>query len=194
MRRFVSLVALAVLIGWLLFAWSAGWRLILVDGGSMVPTIADGELLLNRPASGHELVEGAIVTIGEPPASYRTHRVVEVHDDSTATLQGDANTTPDPGRVTEANVVSVPIWHGPPWWVAGALLGAASIWILWPASGGQKASRVNSSRALSDIPVRRRAARPAAERNRGPLQLATDVADSTEPTQTASPAVHVVGS
>ncbi len=135
MRKVVSFLVLGAIVGALMFAWSAGWRVIFVDGGSMEPTIRDGEVLINRPASGHELVEGAIVTIGEPPSSYRTHRVVEVGDDRSAVLRGDANSSPDPGRVTETDVASVPIWHGSPWVVAGVLVASSALWIFWPTAG-----------------------------------------------------------
>lgn len=87
-----------------------GHRVVLVDGGSMAPTYANGDVLITRAPSGADLELGTVVTVGVPPAHLRTHRVIDLAD-AGAILKGDANTVADPGRITEADVFAVPIFH-----------------------------------------------------------------------------------
>lgn len=108
-----SVVALLVmlLLPPLLLPLLTGHRLVVVDGGSMVPTYQPGDVLLTAPPTGDDLEVGRIVLVGTPPTSY-VHRVIEVDDEKAPTrarLKGDANAVPDPGWVTEGDVSAVPV-------------------------------------------------------------------------------------
>lgn len=90
-----------------------GHRLIVVDGGSMAPSYLVGDVLLTGPPSGDDLVPGRVVVVGTPGSLY-THRVIEVEgtgEAARARLQGDANSVPDPTRVSQRDVYAVPLVH-----------------------------------------------------------------------------------
>lgn len=94
------------------------YRLVVVDGGSMEPTYAYGDVLvvetdLTADAATAALAPGNVVVIGDAHPSY-THRVVTVRDEDggvVATLRGDANATDDPMDVTAEDVYGTPTAH-----------------------------------------------------------------------------------
>lgn len=89
-----------------------GHRLVVVDGGSMEPTMYRGDVVLTAPPVGDDLQVGNVVVVGAPPAGY-THRVIETTGEGTdkrARLQGDANDVADPHWVSQTDVTAVPVW------------------------------------------------------------------------------------
>lgn len=99
------------------FGKEGTYQLFVVRSGSMKPSIEIGSVLLVQPASQVKKIaaplptpvfhQGDIVTylVGDDPI---THRVVGVEDsDSQFTYQtkGDANRTPDQGKVSEKQIL-----------------------------------------------------------------------------------------
>lgn len=87
----------------------AGLRLIVLKGGSMAPTYQPGDVVLIGEPTGADFDLGEPVLIGDPPTAY-LHRVIET-DGTRAKLRGDANATPDPGRVTQDDVTGIVVGH-----------------------------------------------------------------------------------
>lgn len=81
----------------------AGWRPVVLLSDSMAPGAPAGSLLLARPVAPDRIDVGDVLTVPLPASTGRvTHRVVELEDlgdTRWARLQGDANATPDAGRV-----------------------------------------------------------------------------------------------
>lgn len=153
-------------LGWLLVATCAlllvsphllphtsGHRFLIVDGGSMAPTMLPGDVLLAQPPTGDDLHLGAVVVVGTPQTSY-THRVIELDDDAgtlRARLQGDANAVADPHWVRQPDVIAIPthIFSGGAAWLLRAVLQPPGslmiagllilglVWLLMPSRTGR---------------------------------------------------------
>lgn len=101
MRRAVWGAA-AILVVAVLGLLLAGWRPVVLLSDSMAPGAARGALLVARPVPAPQVDVGDVVTVPVGGVGRVTHRVVavEVRDgERWARLQGDANDTPDPGRI-----------------------------------------------------------------------------------------------
>jgi signal peptidase I len=107
--RIVAAVAVTAALVLPLALWALGARLLVVDGGSMAPTYAVGDVLVVTAPTGADLVEGAALVVGTGADRY-VHRVVEVDGDR-ARLRGDANEVADPGWVTADAVTGVVALH-----------------------------------------------------------------------------------
>jgi signal peptidase len=98
-----------------------GYRVVIVAGDSMSPSIPIGSLLAEgRPAGS--VVAGDVVTMEMPNGAAITHRVTRVVDlDGVTWLEtrGDANAEPDPALVPASTVSGVVAFHVP---FAGYLL------------------------------------------------------------------------
>jgi signal peptidase len=77
-----------------------GYKVWMIDGGSMEPTIPKGSLVVSRHADPDELRDGDIITFKPPEATVSvTHRIIGITDTEghlAFTTQGDANANPDP--------------------------------------------------------------------------------------------------
>lgn len=111
----------------------SGHRLIVVDGGSMSPTVESGDVLVTTAPTGHDLEVGRILIIGTPGTLY-AHRVIKVDraaapggGEPRARLQGDANATPDPSWVMQHDVYAVYLTH-----LDGAAAGVVRVVITLP--------------------------------------------------------------
>lgn len=85
----------------LLVLLALGWRPVVLLSNSMAPGAPSGSLLLARPVAPESVVANDVVTV-ETGGGRVTHRVLaveEIDGERWARLQGDANATPDPGRV-----------------------------------------------------------------------------------------------
>jgi signal peptidase len=94
--RVVLGALVAALVGTLLLI-PAGVRPLVVQSGSMSPTIETGDVIFTEMVHPYEAAVGDIVTFSDPSRSGRlvTHRVLEVEDLGTALVfvtRGDANT------------------------------------------------------------------------------------------------------
>lgn len=104
-----------------------------VLSGSMEPTFSTGDLVLTQPAVGGELVKGAIVGVKSGDVQY-AHRVVEVHEDGTATTQGDANNTADLHRASQDELWGVVVNIIPqPWATTMTLFTINTQWFANPS-------------------------------------------------------------
>ena len=90
------------------------YHVIKIDGGSMAPTIARGDLILMARAPAH--VEPGMVLVMTVGDELVTHRVAAVHADGTFVTRGDANRVDDawggqPVQVDGQYVATIP-WLG----------------------------------------------------------------------------------
>jgi len=69
------------------------YRFVSVEGGSMAPAIARGDLILVAPAPAK--VEPGMILVLRVGGALVTHRVVAVNPDGTFVTRGDANTVDD---------------------------------------------------------------------------------------------------
>lgn len=116
MRRLAwgATAVVAVVVLGLLFA---GWRPVVLLSDSMAPAAPRGALLVARPVDAAMVEVGDVVTVPVDRVGRVTHRVValeQLEGTRWARLQGDANDTPDPGRVplpatTLRTVLVVPV-------------------------------------------------------------------------------------
>lgn len=102
-RFYLGLVALAaVFIGANLAFFAIipailpGWVSVGISSGSMSPAIRTGDVVIARAwDASSEIVPGSIITY-ETADGYITHRVVDIDEDGTLVVKGDANRTEDP--------------------------------------------------------------------------------------------------
>ena len=87
-------------------AW--GVQPVVIDGGSMEPTIKRGELVLVGRAPDR-LAPGDLAVVGEGEMRY-VHRVVEKQGEMLL-LKGDGNAEPDPSSVPFRDVTGSVAWH-----------------------------------------------------------------------------------
>jgi signal peptidase I len=69
-----------------------------VDGLSMSPTYAIGDVVFISPATSADFVKGTVVTVRNKGGDMYTHRIVSVDGDK-AQLKGDGNTYEDPTEI-----------------------------------------------------------------------------------------------
>jgi len=102
---FLTVAALAAVVGSGAYAWSHGVRFYAVESGSMSPAMNAGDLVIDLPTTPTSKYQvGEIVTFHPTPGYITTHRIVAVEADGVST-QGDANSTPDLGQVPPENIV-----------------------------------------------------------------------------------------
>lgn len=95
-----------------------GWRIDVVYGGSMEPSIHLGSLVTIKPVEPQDISVGDVITYssGTESGMVITHRVIEVIDDGSLSFrtQGDANEDPDAYAVPSQNIVGR-VWFSVPY-------------------------------------------------------------------------------
>ncbi len=101
---FLVLIALALVA---LLAPLAGYRMDVVQSGSMEPSIGVGDLVITSPASPSEIKVGDVIAFRSPEGgTLICHRVVSINpQNGTMTTKGDANKGVDPFVVPDANII-----------------------------------------------------------------------------------------
>gem|GEM_PF-4111656 len=110
----LALLLLLALAGVLGYARLTGAQLVVVTGGSMVPTYDLGEGLVVRPLRAGELRAGLPITFRSPRGTLTTHRVLslrEVEGRQYVQTKGDANAHPDPDLTPVAAIAGHPVVH-----------------------------------------------------------------------------------
>jgi signal peptidase I len=83
-----------------------GWRLDVVQSGSMTPSIGVGDLLVTAPCEPGDLRVGDVISFHSEGGAMVCHRIVAVDEvNRTFTVKGDANQHSDPAPVPFDNVV-----------------------------------------------------------------------------------------
>lgn len=111
-RRVVAAAGIATLTALLLFtgwAWLAGWRLNVVESGSMTPLLQRNSLAVVVPTYGPAVGEGDVVVFadrsrGGVQVMHRVVRVIEQGGGRFYETKGDANAVPDRWLVPAAQV------------------------------------------------------------------------------------------
>jgi signal peptidase I len=140
-RRLVSLMVWAFVIAGAALALLIAGPLALGDhphtdlSGSMEPTIAPGDVVIDQEIRPSEAKVGDIVTFRDPEDEHKllTHRVVKIrrHDSHMwFTTQGDANNTKEHWRVDAGGQIGR-VWYTVPWVGHIAVLAHSRLgWIL----------------------------------------------------------------
>lgn len=84
-----------------------GYRMYIVDSGSMIPTLPINSIIIVNESIGSEIEQGDIVTYYAGSSNTRvTHRVVEVlENDEGFITRGDANNTEDPNILDKDRII-----------------------------------------------------------------------------------------
>jgi signal peptidase I len=103
-------VATLVLAGASHLGPALGYRLVIIDGGSMSPAIPLGAVVIESDAAPDALAEGQVVTVRSGSGALVTHRIARVVADGAPPrleLRGDANASSDDALVRVDAVVGV---------------------------------------------------------------------------------------
>lgn len=127
-----------------------GIRPLIFETGSMAPTIPVGSLGISKTIDANRLEPGDVATVVRDDGTRVTHRVVSVDAKSSAsaelTMQGDANSAPDPNRYIVADarrvLFTVPI------------LGYVASWLANPLTLTLQALAVAALLAIAFAPAR----------------------------------------
>jgi signal peptidase len=114
----VAIVALAATAA----VWAAcGYRAVYVGGGSMAPTLVQGDfVVVRRGVAGVRTGDVVLAAKQGWPAGV-LHRVLTVNADDTLVLRGDANPTTDRDPVRPGSVLGIVTCVVPPGWVLAAV-------------------------------------------------------------------------
>lgn len=84
-----------------------GYRMYVVDSGSMAPTLPINSIIIVNESKASEIEEGDIVTYYAGTSGTRvTHRVVEILEDNQGFItRGDANNTEDPNILEKDRII-----------------------------------------------------------------------------------------
>jgi signal peptidase len=94
----------------------AGFRVVVVTGGSMAPAIGAGDAVLVEPAKPGEVGPRDIAVYRTPDGAWVIHRVLEtrvVDGRPYLVTKGDANRTADHDLIPAANVQGTVKWRAP---------------------------------------------------------------------------------
>jgi signal peptidase len=92
-----------------------GYRLYVVESGSMTPTLPISSMIIVKEKQAQEINKGDIITYyGNDNNTRVTHRVVEVQNNGTAFItQGDANKTSDPNPLEGKKLIGKVVFMVP---------------------------------------------------------------------------------
>ena len=110
------IVIIAVLLIVSVFPITGNYKFLVVQSGSMEPTIKMGAILMTKPTKDYKI--GDIITFKNPEKEQElvSHRIVdlEVKNGKTYyTTKGDANEDPDTGKVAKDEVVGKVLFSVP---------------------------------------------------------------------------------
>jgi signal peptidase I len=146
---------------WALAPAAAGWKPVLIVGGSMMPLIERGDVVVASPVTDPAtLVAGQVVVMDRPgfPGTLVTHRVVGRDAQGRLITRGDANSTDDTDPVDPAAIhglarlrvpgVGLPVfwlreqhWLPVGAWLAGTVLAVVAVSGRPPRAGRRHLAR-----------------------------------------------------
>lgn len=146
---------------------------LIVQSGSMEPTVTTGSLLITKKTPASELRRGDVVTVPRRDRTLVTHRIVQVtHRGATATLRlkGDANDAVDPEayfvKAAGKKVIAIPFAGRLAAWASSGiglfLLGLYVAFLAAVVAADWRDRRGGSDRPSGDGGGKRKASRRAA--------------------------------
>jgi signal peptidase len=128
------LVAAALGFAMVLLGGVTGIRLVVIESGSMSPTLRPADLIVTRSEPATSIHKGQVVTFRHPLLHQMvTHRVIGVRTDGgweNVTTKGDANTVAETWRVSVSGSVGHLLGRIPAGGVLVRLLRERLLWIL----------------------------------------------------------------
>src|SRR4051812_24108982 len=109
MRLLTAALAMG-LIGAIALVLTSPYRLYVVRTGSMTPTIPVASAVLVNP---HQAPRPNNVITFQDKGKVTTHRLIRIKRDGMLVTKGDANRTPDPWKLTRANLIGTVTYHLP---------------------------------------------------------------------------------
>ena len=170
--RLIGGLALLVimLVSVVLGGLAAGYRPVIIQTGSMVPTAPPKALIIASPRDASDIAVGDIVVMRRPGATPVTHRVIEIEGTDTnrfAITQGDANESPDAAPYPLEGEDLVARWIRPGWGgiiqslfqpgvalavmaVAVLALAAQALRFIWKSPSPIAVDTANSAKQIAD--------------------------------------------
>ncbi|MBU4353626.1 signal peptidase I [Patescibacteria group bacterium] len=111
-----AIVLIAILLVVSAFPITGNYKFLVVQSGSMTPTIKTGSVVMVKPADNYKI--GDIITFGEMSKTKTptTHRIVEmraVEGKYLYTTRGDANNAPDQNEASQDKVIGKVLFNIP---------------------------------------------------------------------------------
>ena len=96
----------------IVFALIIGFRPVIIAGGSMLPTLERGDIIIIKKPAKEQIKVGDILTFRlSEDGSYCTHRIIEIDEMGNFYTQGDnPNNSPDGYPISYAQVVGITIY------------------------------------------------------------------------------------
>ena len=134
--------------------FGGGTTMVVVDGNSMVPTYANGDLIVARSDDGYRPGDIVVFKIELPGELHHqaliVHRLIAIDPDGRLTTQGDNRRVADGFSLTTSNIVGRAVLRLPKggtilrllsrWWILGFFAGAIAVVHLWPKPATETAS------------------------------------------------------
>jgi signal peptidase I len=106
----VVLILVAVIFFVIAACFGLGWRVLIVQSGSMEPTLKTGGVAFTRPIAINEIRQGDIISLKKVGSdTIITHRVIDVVEGDGGLwfqTKGDANKEPDQGLTSQVKIVN----------------------------------------------------------------------------------------
>ncbi len=107
-------------------------KTIMIAGGSMVPTIPPGDIVVSVAPTQQNVGQGSVVIIREP-TQFVTHRVVGIDSDGKLITKGDGNPKPDSdhrsfGDIEGSVRLIVPLVGRPRIWIDHRMWTQFAVW------------------------------------------------------------------
>jgi len=108
---FIGLVAIILVVS--IFPVTGNYKVLIVQSGSMQPTIKTGSLIISKPESMYEV--GDIITFryGKTTITHRVYEKKEIDNQTSYVTKGDANNASDKNEISSSDIVGKVFFHMP---------------------------------------------------------------------------------
>ena len=110
------LLVVVLLLIFSVFPITGNFKILMVQSGSMEPTIQTGSVVFVKPAKDYKIND--IITFGQATKTkaQTTHRIVDIKVQASEpiyTTRGDANNGPDQKEITKKEIIGKVLFHIP---------------------------------------------------------------------------------
>jgi len=112
----VFIVAVAILLIVSVFPITGNYKIMVVQSGSMEPTIKMGSLVIVKPESDYKI--GNVITFGpvtktKAPTSHRIYDIKVINGEPVYVTKGDANNAPDTTEIQKKDIIGKVLFSVP---------------------------------------------------------------------------------